>query len=130
MNELKRINSLNKNNETRGYSASNSSGKKIQYNKTNSKRDSNKSNMSHFSTFYKRRSAINKRNFNKKTNNKNVNQKNETHTTLQFLSDSKFLEMAEYFINKKEKDDLLNDISYKKFAFFRNNNNKNIIFSD
>ena len=85
--------------------------------------------MSNFTTFYKSRSTINKRNLNKKINNKNINQKNETHTTLQSLSDSKFLEMAEYFVNKKE-DDLLNDIGYKKFAFYKNNKNKNIIFSD
>ena len=128
-NELKRANSLNTNNETRGYSASNSSAKEIQDNKTNSKKDSNRSNLSNFTTFYKSRSTINKRNLNKKINNKNINQKNETHTTLQSLSDSKFLEMAEYFVNKKE-DDLLNDIGYKKFAFYKNNKNKNIIFSD
>ena len=103
--------------------------KEIQDNKTNSKKDSNRSNLSNFTTFYKSRSTINKRNLNKKINNKNINQKNETHTTLQSLSDSKFLEMAEYFVNKKE-DDLLNDIGYKKFAFYKNNKNKNIIFSD
>ena len=131
INELKRINSLNINNETRGYSASNSSAKEIQYNKTNSKKDSYRSNTSNFTTLYKSRSTVNKRNFNKKNNNKNINQKNETHTTLQSMSDSKFLEMAEYFINKKDKDDFLNDICYKKFAFYKNNSNKNknIIFS-
>ena len=129
MNELKRAYSLNTNNETRGYSASNSSAKEIQYNKTNSKKDSNRSNLSNFTTFYKSRSAINKRNLNKKNNNKNISQKNETHTTLQSLSDSKYFEMAEYLINNKGNDDLLNDIGYKKFAFYKNNN-KNIIFSD
>ena len=132
--ELKRANSLYTNNETRGYSASNSSAKEIHFNKTNSKRDSNRSNLSNFTTFYKSRSAINKRHVNNKNNNRVINPKNDTYITLQSLSDSKILEMAEFFINKREKDDLFDDIRFKKIVKFRNdknkNKNKNITFSD
>ena len=135
-NDLKKVNSFITNNETKGYSAaSNSSAREIQYNKTNSKKDSNGSNMSNFTTFYKSRSICNKRNFNnknnKKKNNKNVYPRNETYITLQSISDSKLLEMAEYFIKKRDKDDILSDIKYKKKAFYKNNKNKskNIVFS-
>ena len=90
--------------------------------------------MSNFTTFYKSRSAINKRHVNNKNNNRVINPKNDTYITLQSLSDSKILEMAEFFINKREKDDLFDDIRFKKIVKFRNdknkNKNKNITFSD
>ena len=54
--------------------------------------------------------------------------------TLQSISDSKMMELAEFFINKKEKDELLDDICIKKILCFRNdkikNKNKNITFSE
>ena len=51
--------------------------------------------------------------------------------TLQSLSDSKMMELAENFIDKKIKDDLLDDIGIKKILVFNNskNGNKGISFS-
>ena len=120
MKKRQKANTINTNNETKGCSASTLSAK-------NSKRDSTRSNISNYTTNYK--TITSKRNC-----NKNNCLKNELHMTLQSISDSKMMELAEFFINKKEKDELLDDICIKKILCFRNdkigNKNKNITFSE
>ena len=116
-----RLNTQNTNNETKGYSASSLSARDIQFNKTNSKRDSNRSNVSNFTTNYKSKAFMNKRmknNYNK-GNNKNIGTINENYMTLQSLSDSKIMDLAEYFINRKDKDDILDDVRIKKILCFK-----------
>ena len=133
--QRQRVNTQNTNNETKGCSASSLSARDIQFNKTNSKRDNNRSNVSNFTTNYKSKSVMSKRNknnINSKANNKNIGTINENYMTLQSLSDSKMMELAEYFINKNDKDDLLDDIKIKKILCFKTNKNKykNITFSE
>ena len=67
----------------------------------------------------------------KKQRNNDSTNKNERSMTLQSLSDSKMLELAEHYINNY-KDDVLNDIGIKKIVFKKSkaNQNKNITFSE
>ena len=67
----------------------------------------------------------------KKQRNNDSYNKNERSMTLQSLSDSKMLELAEHYINNY-KDDILNDIGIKKIVFKKSkaNQNKNIAFSE
>lgn len=71
--------------------------------------------------------------YQKKQRNNDYNNKNERSMTLQSLSDSKMLEIAEHYINNY-KDDILNDIGIKKIVFKKtkvnDNKNKNITFSE
>ena len=120
----KQMNSLNINNETKGCSASTLSIRDIQNIKSNSKRESN-SDMSNLPTNYKTQSITKKKKIHNETNQKKENM------TLQSLSDSKMMELAEFFLDKKEKDDLLDDISIKKILVFNNSSkyrNKSISF--
>ena len=57
--------------------------------------------------------------------------RNENNITLQSLSDSKFLDLAEHFIDNKDKDEFLDDVVIKKMIVINNNRNrnKNITFS-
>ena len=54
---------------------------------------------------------------------------------MQSLSDSKMMELAEYFLDKKEKDDFLDDVKIKKILVFNDYSgsdtfgNKNITFN-
>ena len=67
----------------------------------------------------------------KKQRNNDATNKNERSMTLQSLSDSKMLELAEHYINNY-KDDILNDIGIKKIVFKKSkaNQSKNITFSE
>ena len=67
----------------------------------------------------------------KKQRNNDSTNKNERSMTLQSLSDSKMLELAEHYINNY-KDDILNDIGIKKIVFKKSkaNQSKNITFSE
>ena len=57
--------------------------------------------------------------------------RNENNMTLQSLSDSKLLDLAEHFIDNKDKDEFLDDVVIKKMIVINNNRNrnKNITFS-
>ena len=125
LKQLKKFNTINTNNETKGGSASTLSTRDIPNFKSNSKRESY-SNISNYTTNYKT----------KRKKIKGENKKKEN-TTLQSLSDSKMMELAEYFLDKKEKDDFLDDVKIKKILVFNDYSsngsdtfwNKNITFN-
>ena len=125
LKQLKKFNTINTNNETKGGSASTLSTRDIPNFKSNSKRESY-SNISNYTTNYKT----------KRKKIKGENKKKEN-TTLQSLSDSKMMELAEYFLDKKEKDDFLDDVKIKKILVFNDCSssgsdtflNKNITFN-
>lgn len=123
--QKQRLNTLNTNNETKGCSASTLSTRDIQNIRTNSKRDNN-SNISNYTINYKTKSIMRKNKVNK------FNYvRNENNMTLQSLSDSKLLDLAEHFIDNKDKDEFLDDVVIKKMIVINNNRNrnKNITFS-
>ena len=107
--KLHKFNTINTNNETKGCSASTLSTRDIPNIKSNSKRESY-SNISNYTTNFKTKSV-------KRKKIKGTNKRKEN-TTLQSLSDSKMMELAEYFLDKKEEDDFLDDIKIKKILVF------------
>lgn len=113
---IKQRKSLNTNNETKGFTVSTFSTKDFQNVKTNSKRDSN-SEISNYTSSYKTKS-IKKRNKVNKANEKNEN------ISLQSISDSKIMELAEYYLDKKGKDEFLEELGIKKIFVFNKNKNK------
>ena len=52
-----------------------------------------------------------------------ANEKNEN-ISLQSISDSKIMELAEYYLDKKEKDEFLEELGIKKIFVFNKNKNK------
>lgn len=126
--QKQRLNTLNTNNETKGYSASTLSTRDIQNIRSNSKRES--SYISNYTSHYKTKNYARKKRISNGFNKTHYT-KNETNMTLQSLSDSKMMELAENFIDKKIKDDLLDDIGIKKILVFNSskNGNKGISFS-
>ena len=73
--------------------------------------------MSNYTSSYKTKS-IKKRNKVNKVNEKNEN------ISLQSISDSKIMELAEYYLDKKEKDEFLEELGIKKIFVFNKNKNK------
>ena len=103
--EKKRLNTQNTNNETKGCSVTSISAKDI----LNIKTDININ-----------KSKINNKNVNSNYNSKRKNENRLSHISLQTLSDSKMLEMAGNYADKK--DDILNDIKIKKIFVLSKDN--------
>ena len=163
------INTINTNNDTKGYSSSTLSAKEIQFIKSNSKRESKESLSNKNISEYKKSSKklVNDcKNKNKKINKKNelnynsiyenkifknlkINSKVESicfkekekinnvddsilkhdkSMTLQTISDSKMLELAEHYIDSK--DDCLDDIGIKKILFKKPLKDEDIDFKE
>ena len=115
---IKQRKRLNTNNETKGFTMSTFSTRDFQNFKTNSKRDST-CDISNYNTTYRTKSIKTRRRLKNRIKEKKENM------SLQSLSDSKIMELAGYFLDKKEKDDFLDEVGIKKILILNKNKNSN-----